>query len=150
MSFPKRSKLLKTKKFWVPLLPMAQALFSHKLHPKITPCIFMGYSPTQSTYYGYDHVSSKTYTSRHVIFIETEFPFSKLTSSSSASSTVNSDDWIPLSISLIHNTPSLPNNTSAETQTNNSQHTPPDSPISSVQSSPPNSLDNNNHHLLPK
>lgn len=62
----------------------------------------MGYSPTQSSYYTYDPTSSKLYSSRHVVFVEHEFPFPKLTSTPASSLTVNLDHWLPFSISLVN------------------------------------------------
>ncbi|WVY94394.1 hypothetical protein V8G54_033482, partial [Vigna mungo] len=47
-----------------------------KLLPKSQPCVFLGYSPTQSAYICYNPSSQKYYTSRHVQFVETVFPYS--------------------------------------------------------------------------
>lgn len=52
----------------------------NKFSPKSTPCVFLGYSLTQSVYICLDVVSSRVYISRHVEFIESVFPFPSLVS----------------------------------------------------------------------
>ncbi|KAG7552793.1 Integrase catalytic core [Arabidopsis thaliana x Arabidopsis arenosa] len=52
-----------------------------KFSPRSTPCVFLGYSLTQSAFLCLDVVTSRIYVSRHVIFHESVFPFSSLTSS---------------------------------------------------------------------
>ena len=47
----------------------------HKLDSCSTPCVFLGYSLTQSAYICLDPSTSKTYISRHVKFLENTFPF---------------------------------------------------------------------------
>ncbi|WJX51857.1 hypothetical protein P8452_38021 [Trifolium repens] len=63
------------------LAPYAQ----NKLVPKSQPCIFLGYCPTQSAYLCFNPVTHKLYTSRHVQFVETIFPYLNLISSSTNS-----------------------------------------------------------------
>lgn len=46
----------------------------HKLVSRSTPCVFLGYSSTQSVYIYLDLSTSKTYISRHVKFLENSFP----------------------------------------------------------------------------
>lgn len=76
----------------------------HKLSSRSAPCIFVGYSPTQSAYYTYDPIRSKTYSSRHVIFIEHQFPFPTLTSSVENNPHPNhSNTWFTLSIPITSN-----------------------------------------------
>lgn len=55
--------------------PWLKHYSTHKLDPKSKPCIFIGYSPTQSAYYCLELESRRIYTSRHVHFIESDFPF---------------------------------------------------------------------------
>lgn len=45
-----------------------------KLHPKSTPCIFLGYSTSKSAYKCLDLKTGKLYLSGHVQFVEHEFP----------------------------------------------------------------------------
>ena len=56
--------------------PWVRPYASHKLDAKSTPCVFLGYSMTQSAYFCLDRQTSRIYTSRHVVFHETVFPFS--------------------------------------------------------------------------
>nr|KYP72066.1 Copia protein [Cajanus cajan] len=53
---------------------------TNKLQAKSKPCIFLGYSPTQSAYLCYNLESKNLYTSRHVTFIEDTFPHASLIS----------------------------------------------------------------------
>ena len=62
--------------------PWLRLYTSHKLDSRSRPCAFLGYSLTQSAYICYDMSSQKIYVSRHVVFVESTFPFksSSLTS----------------------------------------------------------------------
>jgi hypothetical protein len=54
--------------------PLLTPYNTHKLQPKTTPCIFLGYPPTTKGYLCQDPITKRSYTSRHVVFNETEFP----------------------------------------------------------------------------
>ncbi|GJZ42818.1 ribonuclease H-like domain-containing protein [Tanacetum coccineum] len=54
---------------------------SHKLEPRSTPCIFLGYPANHRGYRGLDLASNKIIILRHVRFDEDVFPFGNLTSS---------------------------------------------------------------------
>lgn len=56
--------------------PWIKPYTSHKLDAKSTPCVFLGYSITQSAYFCLDRSTSRIYTSRHVVLHEHVFPFS--------------------------------------------------------------------------
>ncbi|XP_033131783.1 uncharacterized protein LOC103828783 [Brassica rapa] len=58
--------------------PWLRPYTDHKLQPRSKECVFIGYSLTQSAYYCLDVSTGRVYTSRHVQFVETEFPFTKL------------------------------------------------------------------------
>ena len=45
---------------------------THKLQPKATPCLFVGYSPTQNAYKCLDPQAHRLYLSRHVLFNESQ------------------------------------------------------------------------------
>jgi len=45
----------------------------NKLLPKSQPCVFLGYSSSQSAYLCYNFKSEKLYTSRHMYFVENIF-----------------------------------------------------------------------------
>ena len=48
----------------------------HKLAPRSTPCVCLGYLLTQSAYICFDPSTTKTYFSYHIRFIESIFPLS--------------------------------------------------------------------------
>ncbi|KAL0786108.1 hypothetical protein Bca101_002354 [Brassica carinata] len=56
--------------------PWLRPYTSHKLDSRSTPCVFLGYSTTQSAYFCLDRATSRIYTSRHVVFHEYVYPFS--------------------------------------------------------------------------
>ena len=66
----------KLKVFGCLCFPWLKPYAKHKLDPRSTPCVFLGYSPTQSAYFCLDRTTSRIYTSRHVVFHEYVFPFS--------------------------------------------------------------------------
>ena len=70
------SNYQKLKVFGCLCFPWLRPYASHKLDARSTPCVFLGYSITQSAYLCLDQTTSRVYTSRHVVFHETVFPFS--------------------------------------------------------------------------
>lgn len=64
--------------------PWIKPYGNNKFSPKPTPCVFMGYSLTQSTFLCLDVVSSWVFVSRHVEFKESIFPFQSLSKNSSS------------------------------------------------------------------
>lgn len=64
--------------------PWLKPYTNHKLDAKSTPCMFVGYSLSQSAYMCLDPMSNKIYTSRHVKFVESVFRFLKKSTSTSA------------------------------------------------------------------
>ena len=77
---PNYSKL---KSFCCLCYPWLRPYTTTKLEPRSKPCVFLGYSLTQSAYYCLDPSTSKIYVSRHVKFVESVFPFSHLSTLSS-------------------------------------------------------------------
>ncbi|GKB82472.1 retrovirus-related pol polyprotein from transposon RE1, partial [Tanacetum coccineum] len=71
------------------------------MDPRSIPCIFVGYSATQSAYYCLDPVTHKIYTSRHVQFVETEFPYTKLSSTTSIPTYPTSDSWCQVTVPIL-------------------------------------------------
>ena len=58
--------------------PWLRPYSSHKLAPKSTPCVFLGYFLSQSAYLCFEPTTSKTYVSHHVQFVESIFPYTTL------------------------------------------------------------------------
>ena len=72
--------------------PWIRPYGNNKFTPRSTPCVFLGYSLTQSAFICFDVSHSKIYISRHVIFHETVFPFSSLSKASSVSTDASITD----------------------------------------------------------
>lgn len=68
---------------------------TNKLEPRSTPCVFLGYSLTQSAYLCFDPSTSRMFVSRHDIFVENKFPFVSLTASSSPHEDTQESVWMP-------------------------------------------------------
>jgi len=60
--------------------PNTSATTPHKLHPRSLRCIFLGYPPDHRGYRCYDPYTGKVLISRHVVFDENCFPYTKPTS----------------------------------------------------------------------
>uniref|UniRef100_A0A2N9G177 Integrase catalytic domain-containing protein n=1 Tax=Fagus sylvatica TaxID=28930 RepID=A0A2N9G177_FAGSY len=54
--------------------PLLTPYTAHKLHPKTTSCVFLGYPTNTKGYLCLDPVTKRVYTSRHVLFNEHVFP----------------------------------------------------------------------------
>jgi Reverse transcriptase (RNA-dependent DNA polymerase) len=57
--------------------PYTRPYAAHKLSPRSTPCVFLGYSNMYKGYKCLNLNTNKIYISRHVIFDEYSFPFTK-------------------------------------------------------------------------
>lgn len=83
-----------------------------KFSPKSTPCVFMGYSLSQSAYICLDVTASQVYISRYVEFVESVFPFSALATKSSFSSVdSNRSDFSSASLVPVFHWPLARNST---------------------------------------
>jgi hypothetical protein len=60
--------------------PLLRPYNSHKLQPRSVECVFLGYPTNAKDYLCYDPKSQKYYTSRHVLFTESIFPFTQQSS----------------------------------------------------------------------
>ena len=59
---------------YIPLIPSTKI---HKLYPRSSPCVFLGYPSSHKGYKCYDLTSHKIIISRHVFFDKATFPFSQ-------------------------------------------------------------------------
>ncbi|GMP23812.1 hypothetical protein CsSME_00001282 [Camellia sinensis var. sinensis] len=76
--------------------PWLKSHTSHKLQPKSTLCVFLGYHPSYKGYRCLDPSSGKVYLSRHVIFHENIFPFASTSPPTSQTlSMLQSFFWSP-------------------------------------------------------
>lgn len=58
--------------------PLLRPYNANKLEPRSAPCIFLGYSLTQSAYLCLEPKTNRLYVSRHVRFDESKFPYHQL------------------------------------------------------------------------
>ena len=58
--------------------PWLRPYSAHKLSPRSSLCVFIGYSATQSAYECLDPSLSRIYTSNHVKFVDSVFPFTNV------------------------------------------------------------------------
>ena len=90
--------LSRLKLFGCACYPHLKPYTTHKLEPRTKECLFLGYSSNSEGYLCLDVQSHHLYTSRHVLFNESKFPFtilsSSFTSSSSPTSTILNSLWL--------------------------------------------------------
>lgn len=63
--------------------PWLEPYAAHKLIPKSSPCVFLGYCDHTKGYKCYDLVTTKVSISRHVRFVKNEFPYPHMTGNTS-------------------------------------------------------------------
>ncbi|KAL9463126.1 hypothetical protein AB3S75_001014 [Citrus x aurantiifolia] len=73
--FEAKPNYTKLKIFGCLCYPWLRPYKVHKLESNSKPCVFLGYSISQSAFLCLDTSSSKVYVSRHVKFLESIFPF---------------------------------------------------------------------------
>ncbi|KAE8733511.1 Nucleotide-sugar transporter family protein isoform 1 [Hibiscus syriacus] len=66
-----------------------------------TPCVFLGFSLTQSVYLCLDPSTQKVYISHHVRFVESEFPMSKVDPHLPRPDELTCDTWLPRHVILL-------------------------------------------------
>lgn len=87
--FHRQPNYLKLKVFGCLCYPWIKPYNSHKLESTSKPCVFLGYSNSQSAYFCLDPNTSRVYVSRHVKFVENVFPFNHLTPQESSTHDCN-------------------------------------------------------------
>ena len=93
---------LKLRIFGCLCFPWLRPYTAHKLDNRSVPCVLLGYSLSQSAYLCLDRATGRVYTSRHVQFAESSFPF--LTTSPSVTPPSDpplSQDTRPVSVPLL-------------------------------------------------
>uniref|UniRef100_A0A2N9ISJ0 Integrase catalytic domain-containing protein n=1 Tax=Fagus sylvatica TaxID=28930 RepID=A0A2N9ISJ0_FAGSY len=98
MLFHKPPDLTHLKTFGCMCFPYLRPYNTHKLQPRTTPCLFLGYPPHSKGYICLDPKTNRTYISRHVLFNESEFLSSsslKSTSPASSSPVTSTFDLVP-------------------------------------------------------
>ncbi|KAG7541464.1 Reverse transcriptase RNA-dependent DNA polymerase [Arabidopsis thaliana x Arabidopsis arenosa] len=93
--FQEKPNYSKLRVFGCLCYPWLRPYSAHKLDSRSSPCVFVGYSLSQSAYLCFDRSSSRLYSSRHVEFFETSFPF-KVPNSVPSCSSAPEPDIIPL------------------------------------------------------
>ncbi|KAL9241610.1 hypothetical protein vseg_015702 [Gypsophila vaccaria] len=94
----------KLKSFGCLCYPWLRPYTQNKLDNRSSPCVFIGYSSTQSAYHCLDPTTNKIYTSRHVKFVENVFPYMSLVQQTSGT-TIDTDHWCDIPLPVIQPTP---------------------------------------------
>ncbi|RVW24879.1 Retrovirus-related Pol polyprotein from transposon RE2 [Vitis vinifera] len=102
-TFPNYSKL---RSFGCLCYPWLRPYTSHKLESRSSPCVFVGYSPTQSAYLCLDTSTARLYTSRHVRFVESIFPFVTSHTSLPRATSSTISEWCSITLPVMA-TPSV-------------------------------------------
>lgn len=76
--------------------PWLRPYTSNKLEFLSTPCVFLGYSLTQSAYFCFNPSTSRVFVSRHVIIVENKFPYVSLSVNVSSSLETSEAVWVPM------------------------------------------------------
>lgn len=101
--FHRSPNFSKLKVFGCLCYPWLGLYTSHKLDPKSKPCVFLGYSLSQSAYLYFYKSTSKIHVSRHIQFVESVFLYTSSFTAPSISSYYVSD-WVP-PIIIVSSTP---------------------------------------------
>lgn len=88
--------------------PLLKPCSSHKLQPKFSQCVFLGYSMESKGYLCYNMSNAKIYTSRHVIFDENIFPLPLPSSSSVPSPSPSYNATLPLFLTTLYKSSTIP------------------------------------------
>ncbi|KAL9241494.1 hypothetical protein vseg_015603 [Gypsophila vaccaria] len=122
--FEKEPNIHKLHSFGCLCFPWLRPYTTHKLQPRSIQCVFLGYSLTQSAYLCLDPLTSRIYTSRHVRFLDDEFPYSRLLNLTSPPSYISPTTWCPLTVPIV--SPPLPHSPTLPPPSSPSiAHTPP-------------------------
>lgn len=121
--------------------PWLRPYASLKLDSRSPTCVFLAYSPLQSAYFCLDRITNRIFTSRHVVFHETVFPFAMSSSLHVQEQTESAEEVISSSppVTLIpqqksHHleTPPQPSPTTTQQQNQTTLETSQQPPTTSV------------------
>jgi transposase InsO family protein len=107
--FHKSPDFTHLKTFGCLCFPYLRPYNHHKLQPRTTPCIFLGYPAHTKGYICLNPVTQRTYLSKHVLFNETEFlphltlPFNPIAPPEPVTSQFDSLPWL---LVMLHTCPS--------------------------------------------
>ena len=104
---PNYSKL---KIFYCLCYPWLRLYTTHKLESRSKPCVFLGYSLTQSAYHCLNPTTSKLYVSRYVQFVKSLFPFTHLSQHLPRPQSTTIATWFPPPICVTSLSPFPPLN----------------------------------------
>ncbi|CAA7017241.1 unnamed protein product [Microthlaspi erraticum] len=90
--FDQPPNYLKLRVFGSLCFPWLRPYTNHKLDDRSAACVFVGYSLSQSAYLCLHVATGRVYTSRHVQFVESSFPFAVTPSDLSPASEENPND----------------------------------------------------------
>ncbi|KAK1408451.1 hypothetical protein QVD17_40235 [Tagetes erecta] len=123
--------------------PWLRPYTNHKLQSRSKPCIFVGYSSSQSAYYLLDPLTNRIYTSRHVHFVENIFPYENIIQTTTPP-TPSPDQLLPFSVQFLSSdTVATPTNTTTSYPANTSPtHSSSNSIASVLTLTPLNTSDN--------
>lgn len=129
---------LKLRTFGCLCYPWLRPYAPNKLENRSIPCIFIGYSLTQSAYMCLDPTSGRVYTSRHVRFNETNFPYRYLTTPTPTPEPPVFPSNQPPHTTIFPSLPLIQSPSPTENTTSSSSGTPPsEAPLPSSATSAP-------------
>jgi hypothetical protein len=101
--FHKPPDISHIKTFGCICFPYLRPYNTHKLQPRTTPCIFLGYPTHTKGYICLDPKTRRVYISKHVLFNETEFlPDLSLDSIPQTKSVTSTFDFLPWLLVMMH------------------------------------------------
>lgn len=104
------------KTFGCACYPLLKPYTAHKLQPKTTQCVFLGYPKDLKGYLCYNMSNKRLYTTHHVLFDETIFSFSSISqpTTSMSSQHFSSSYHLPYTLFLTQPNVSQPESTTTQ------------------------------------
>lgn len=124
--------------------PWLRPYTSHKLEPRSIACVFVGYAPTQHSFLCLDPLNNRLYSSRHVKFVDNNYPFAQLSSTNQAPASNSLDEWCSFHLPTLQNVTAM----SMPVPPNSDQIHSPTSLTTTTYSSPSTSTSTTSTHSL--